>query len=208
MELRLSAAMPHRTQQTRIDSGEPCQRPGIESIIFSATFADQPHVPRMRHDHFVPHLGQLPADPGRMRPGFQCDPTARNLAEDLLDCFRCGRQVLFQKHVSRFIQNAVMAGTISQVQTDGQSGLLENLVSVFRHGAILFHKPVSFSLCLERVESLGAYRIPSETGLLIPSVKRDYRNVAQGAEAVTAVAAETAVFSGRSYRNARLGVGK
>jgi len=29
--------------------------------------------------------------------------------------------------------------------------------------------PVSFSLCLEHVETLGAYRIPQETGLLIPS---------------------------------------
>jgi hypothetical protein len=26
---------------------------------------------------------------------------------------------------------------------------------------------------------LGAYRIPPETGLLIPSEKRDYRNVAE-----------------------------
>ena len=34
------------------------------------------------------------------------------------------------------------------------------------------------------------------------------RNVAHRAEAVTAIATETAVFSGRSYRNARLGVGK
>jgi hypothetical protein len=32
-------------------------------------------------------------------------------------------------------------------------------------------------LRLERVDHLGAYRIPSETGLLIPSEKRDFRNV-------------------------------
>jgi len=35
-----------------------------------------------------------------------------------------------------------------------------------------------------------------------------YRNVAHRAEAVTASAAETAVFSAPSYRNARFGVGK
>ena len=34
------------------------------------------------------------------------------------------------------------------------------------------------------------------------------RNVTHRAEAVTASAAETAVFSAPSYRNARLGVGK
>src|SRR6266851_3743064 len=45
-----------------------------------------------------------------------------------------------------------MTETISQVETDGPLGLLENLVSLCRHGAILFHKPVSFSLCLEHVE--------------------------------------------------------
>jgi hypothetical protein len=45
---------------------------------------------------------------------------------------------MLQNHVARLIQNAVMAGTISQVQTNGQLGPHENLVSVFRHGAILF----------------------------------------------------------------------
>jgi hypothetical protein len=102
----------------------------------------------MRHDHFVAHLAQLPADPRRMRSGFECDPTSRNLAEDLLDSLRCGWQVVFQSDVTCLIQNAAMAGAISQVQTDGQPGLLENLVSVGRHGAILFHKPVSFPLRL------------------------------------------------------------
>jgi hypothetical protein len=33
----------------------------------------------------------------------------------------------------RFIQNAVMAGSVSQIQTDGQLGLLENLVPTRRH---------------------------------------------------------------------------
>ncbi len=38
--------------------------------------------------------------------------------------------------------------------------------------------------------------------------EQHYRNVPQRAEAVTASAAETAVFSAPSYRNERLGVGK
>jgi hypothetical protein len=36
---------------------------------------------------------------------------------------------------------------------------------------------LSFALRARR--PLGAYRIPPETGLLIPSEKRDYRNVAE-----------------------------
>ena len=70
MDLRFGAAMSHRTQQAGIDSCQPCQRPGIELIIFSAALADQSHVPRMRHDHFVSQLGQLPADPRRVRSRF------------------------------------------------------------------------------------------------------------------------------------------
>jgi small ligand-binding sensory domain FIST len=82
----------------------------------------------MSHDRFVAHLAELPADPRGVRPGFQCDPTARDLAEDLLDSLRCGRQVVFQNHLTGLIQDAVMGGTISQIQTDGQLGLFENLV--------------------------------------------------------------------------------
>ena len=66
MDLRLGATMLHWTQQPRVDSGEPRQCPGIESIIFSATLPDQAHVARMSDDHFVPQPGQLPAYPRRM----------------------------------------------------------------------------------------------------------------------------------------------
>jgi hypothetical protein len=82
----------------------------------------------MSHDRFVAHLAELPADPRGVRPGFQCDPTAWDPAEDLLDSLRCGRQVVFQNHLTGLIQDAVMAGTISQIQTDGQLGLFENRV--------------------------------------------------------------------------------
>ncbi|MFZ3188548.1 MAG: hypothetical protein WB523_03535, partial [Candidatus Sulfotelmatobacter sp.] len=36
-------------------------------------------------------------------------------------------------------------------------------------GANLLHCRSPLSLCFEHVDNLGAYRIPSETGLLIPS---------------------------------------
>jgi hypothetical protein len=53
MSLRLRTAMPHRTQQLVIDSRQPCQCPRIVSIIFSIALADQLHLLRVRHDHFV-----------------------------------------------------------------------------------------------------------------------------------------------------------
>jgi hypothetical protein len=64
MNLCFGTAMAHRTQQVRIDSGQPCQRSGVELVVFSATLSDQPHAARVSFDHFVTQLGQLPADPG------------------------------------------------------------------------------------------------------------------------------------------------
>jgi hypothetical protein len=51
----------------------------------------------------------------------------------------------------------------SQVQTDGQRGLLQNLLPLHNHSAFLLHKPVSFSLRLERVnpwEHIASRRRP------------------------------------------------
>jgi len=67
-----------------------------------------------------------------------------------------------------------MTGSVSQVQTDGPLGLFENLVSVCRHGAILFHKPVSFRLRFERVdhwERIASRWRPAFSSHLISSIK-------------------------------------
>jgi len=40
----LCTAMAHRTQQAGIDSCQPCQRPGIQLIIFPTTLTDKSHV--------------------------------------------------------------------------------------------------------------------------------------------------------------------
>jgi hypothetical protein len=80
---------------------------------------------------------------------------------------------VFQHDVLRFIQNAVVARAISQVQTDRQlvfgkiPDLLRAAVLPFVIAGLLY------LLCFEHVDNLGAYSIPSETGLLIPS---DYVN--------------------------------
>jgi hypothetical protein len=64
MELRFGTAMAHGTEQAGVDCGQPCQRTGIQPIILPTTLADQSHVTRVGHNHFVTQLGQLPADPG------------------------------------------------------------------------------------------------------------------------------------------------
>jgi len=56
MNLCFRAAMPHRPQQLRIDSGQPCQCPRIVAIIFSSALGDQIHLLRVRHEHFVSQL--------------------------------------------------------------------------------------------------------------------------------------------------------
>src|SRR6516165_11467712 len=68
--------------------------------------------------------------------------------------------------LSCFIQNAVRTGAISQIQPDGQLPL-ENVFCIRPHSANLLHCRSPF-LCLRARRTLGAYRIPRETGLLIP----------------------------------------
>jgi hypothetical protein len=70
--------------------------------------------------------------------------------------------------LTRFIQNAVTAGAISQIQANGQLVLFENLHPRYHHSANLLHCRSPFFAPRAR-RSLGAYRIPLETGLLIPS---------------------------------------
>ena len=50
----------------------------IYPIIFLAALPDQPHLARIRHDHFMPQLAEHPTNPRRMRPDCQRDPTARH----------------------------------------------------------------------------------------------------------------------------------
>src|SRR6202011_250728 len=73
-------------------------------------------------------------------------------------------------------QNAVMTGSISQIQTNRSLVLFENLDSLDLNSANLLHCRSPFFAPRAR-RSLGAYRIPLETGLLIPSDNLDCRNV-------------------------------
>ena len=162
--------MLHRTQQLGIDPRQPRQRLRIQPIVFLAALPDQPHLARIRHDHFVPQLAEQATDPGRMRPDFQRDPAARHLAEDFAQRFRIRADTLLQLYLAGFVQHAVPAVAVSQIQSNGQF-LLRNIPAVrCCSGANLTSLPVSFYLCFEHVDNLGAYTASRpETGLLIPS---------------------------------------
>src|ERR1700694_2033911 len=164
VQLRFRTAMPHRPQQLGIDSRQSCQGPRIVPIIFSMALGDQLRLLCVRHDHFLSPLSEQPACPGGMCSCLQCHETPRYFSKGLLHRLRRRRQFLFQNDLACFIQNTVERPAISQIQPDRQLGLFENLVPVFRHSAILFHKPVSFVLRLERVnpwERIASRRRPA-----------------------------------------------
>src|ERR1700719_142154 len=77
---------------------------------------------------------------------------------------------LLRLYLTALIDDAAQAVPISQIESDGEF-LLRNIPALLRCcGANLLHCRSPFYLCLKHVDNLGAYSIPSETGLLIPSV--------------------------------------
>src|SRR6202790_3388536 len=111
-----------------------------------------------------------------MRPDFHRDPTPRHRAEDFAQCFRTRTDSLFPPNLAGFIHHAVPAVAISQIQSDGQLRLKNIPALRCCSGANLLHCRSPFYLCLEHVDNLGAYSIPPETGLLIPSVFVKYQS--------------------------------
>jgi hypothetical protein len=98
-----------------------------------------------------------------MRPGFQRDPAVRQAAENFAQRFCTRTHPLFQLDLANFIQHAVPAVAIAQIQSNGQF-LLRNIPDRLRRcGANLFHcrSPFYLYLCFEHVDNLGAYSIPS-----------------------------------------------
>ncbi len=98
-----------------------------------------------------------------MRPCLHRDATPRQATEYLLHGFRCGRQLVLQNNFSCFIQNAVRTGAVSQIQSNGRLPLenvfpLVRIVLIFCIAGLLF-------IVLRARRTLGAYRIPQETGL-------------------------------------------
>src|SRR6266853_2067362 len=112
-----------------------------------------------------------------MCSSLQCDAALRYPLKGLLHCFRCRRHFLFQKDFARFIQNAVERPAIAEVQTNREFVSFENHVSIYPNSASLFHSRSPF-LCALSTSNTGSVSHPAETGLLIPSDKRDSRKLA------------------------------
>src|SRR5271169_4448292 len=118
----------------------------------------------------MPQLAEQATDPGRMRPDFQCDPTARHRPENFLQCFRIRTDSLLQLYLAGLIHHAVPTVAIAQIQSNGQFPLRNIPALRCCSGANLLHCRSPFYLCLEHVDNLGAYTASRpETGLLIPS---------------------------------------
>src|ERR1700674_1704020 len=110
---------------------------------------------------------------------LQSDETSRYLLKCLLHRFRCRRHFLFQKDFACFIQNAVERPAITKVQTNRELVSFENHVSIYPNGVSLFHSRSPF-LCALSTSNPGSVSHPAETGLLIPSDKRDWTKPLRG----------------------------
>src|ERR1700687_3485485 len=152
--------MPHRCHSRVIDLLQSCQCPSIVPIIFSIALGNQLHLLRVRHDHFVSQLGELPAYPGGMCSCLQCDETSRYLSKGLFHRFRCRWQFLFHNDLACFIQNTVERPAISEVQTHGELVSFENHVSIYLNSASLFHSRSPF-LCALSTSNIGSVSHPA-----------------------------------------------
>src|ERR1700724_2896300 len=70
---------------------------------------------------------------------LQGDQTPRYLSKCLLDRFWCRRYFLFQNDFSCLIQNTVERPAVSQIHSDGELVLFENLHPLAHHSANLLH---------------------------------------------------------------------
>ena len=141
------------------------------AIIAPSTLPDQAHVARMSHHHLLSQLAQPPAYPRRMHSRFQRHPAARHSPEQFSHCVRSRADLWFHSHFPGRVQDAVPARPISQIVSRWPSIFPPPVLLQWRSSS----SPVSFiSGAFERVDNLRTYRIPSESGLIIPSVCDSY----------------------------------
>src|SRR5215467_14954170 len=145
----------------------------LKTIIFSPALGDQAHLLSVPHDHFVPQRGQ-----NRLTQG-ECVPVSiamRHRGMLLNTCFMASGVVatLCPKTISPAsfkTQYALERSPRSTPMVSCPSKIffpLVCIVLIFCIAGLLFFVP-------RARQSLGAYRIPWETGLLIPSGKRALR---------------------------------
>jgi hypothetical protein len=74
-----------------------------------------------------------------MRADFHADSTTDHRTKQFAYRFAAGADVAFLNHSACFVQNAVVARAISQIQTNREFRVFENLASASLHGVKLFH---------------------------------------------------------------------
>jgi len=165
--------MLHRTQQLRIDARQSRQGVGIDPIILAAALPDQTHVARMGHDGLASQADQQPLTHGECIPVSSAIrlrgilPNTARSAFGVVETFSsrsiCPLCSTTQYQLDRSPRsNPIVSFSPATFSLVGIATVL-----------IFFIAGLLYLLCFEHVDNLGAYRIPSETGLLIPS---DYVN--------------------------------
>src|SRR5450756_1306445 len=105
-----------------------------------------------------------------MHPRLQRYPAAWHCSKDFFHGFRSRAQLLLADHFASFVQQAVPARSITQVQTDSKL-LREILVARGHCSATLFHCRSPLSVCASSASiTWEPTASRPETGLLIPSV--------------------------------------
>jgi hypothetical protein len=173
IRLRSGAAMFHRTQQLRIDSRQPRQRPRIQPIVLFRL------SPIKRTLRACATITSCPNSLNNRLTQGECIPASsatrqRGIAPNT-------SRIAFGVVLSFCSSSTSPTSSSRQYQLD-RSPRSRPIVSfdwetffVPFAAAVLtfFIAGLLYLLRFERVDNLGAYSIPSETGLLIPS---DYSN--------------------------------
>ena len=119
----------------------------------------------------VPMNQQLADWPERMHPRLQRDPAARRGPEPGFEGLRRGGNLVLQNHASGFVQNAVIAGTIPQIQPNGQRVGLQFFDRLPSRNAKLLQAGLLYLLRFERVaitwERTASRRRPAFSSHLI-----------------------------------------
>jgi hypothetical protein len=159
---------------------QPCQRPRVQTVVLLSALPDQTNPGRVGYDDLMLQFAQSTTHSGRMRPCLECQPTTRHGGKDIHQRLTRGTNLSFHNDLSAFVQHTIEARPISQIQTDCQHPILHFLA---RKGCPPWYAsslPISYFLRIKRVDNLSAYRIPKETGLLIPSIFAPARTVCTG----------------------------
>ena len=148
IRLGLGSPMHDRRQQLRLYPPQPRQQFRIHRIILAVILSNQRQLARIRHQHFMPALGQQPAHPRRMRPRLDHHPRGFTIPKPLL------QRALRRLHpsrlrvLSRIVQRVEVTIPVAQIDTNGHLRCRCKPKSVILcHGQSPFHwalKPVSF----------------------------------------------------------------